>query len=161
MPRPGITSATKTIRPDKKTFGGQDRATIFAPVTSGSHGLFSRIRAGQIPNLPKFLQICSSTTRLIYMGERRPPAKPGPPSLEVSQKSMLFPGHERREKPACATRFTALVVRYSGECEPQRDSLQKSADEFPRPDSVKVHYALQGHAKSQRPSPNHAAERRP
>ena len=61
-------------------------------------------------------------------GREAPPGKTRPPLLKFPEKSMLFPGHERREKPACATRFTALVVRYSGECEPQRDSLAKSAD---------------------------------
>ena len=46
------------------------------------------------------VKIFSPTLRLIYMGERRPPAKPGPPPGRcVSRISMLFPGSERREKP--------------------------------------------------------------
>jgi hypothetical protein len=48
----------------------------------------------------KISESFSATPRLIYMEERRPPAKPAPPVGAFQRISMLFPGSERREKPA-------------------------------------------------------------
>jgi hypothetical protein len=89
--------------------------------------------AASVPNkfqiFQKFRNFFSNTPRDLYGGEAAP-AETRPPSLEVSQKSMLFPGHERRESRRWCHTFTALVVRYSGDVvdlQSAADSARRSA----------------------------------
>ena len=66
------------------------RRSLPEPASRKNFLFAEELRRAQLANFPKSLEIFSPTTREIYMGERRPPAKPGPPPLDSRPtKSML------------------------------------------------------------------------